>query len=823
MVNVTRWWKKKDIVFFAGVGPIQNECACALQFVPGMLHACVGGGSLSCMLALADLNATMAAVAGGKASGLLVHFLDQMGPPRDGCAGHPGIGGHAGMASMALEPLMTAMGWKTDDGAIDLMANLAPHPRLRLTPAALATMKAKIASDPLAATVAVQLAEYGAKLLDLPVVNCSLAGVEHSLLSQARSVLDRTYTLGLLFRLDGNASWARRAAREMLHVTADPTCESWNPKHFLDTAEMMHAVAIGYDWLFQAPPAILSVADRATIADGLATRGLHITAQNWELWPFTATINWNEVCNGGAIAASLALLDSPVPAHQALAAAVLKNATRNIRLSEMSSYGPDGAWSEGPTYWGYATKYSLVAIQMLKTATGSDTGLGLAPGFDRTGMWRIQNTGPLDKSFNFGDSDDNGADEFLVDFFGLASHHSGTSAVTAFWGRHIFNKTLRCPQAGCALALLDWPSPSLGSASDLDAQPTCKAYRFSDSGWDNKTALGYFRSDWRQSKCADWNRVARPDLSCKPRSPVDQPVWLAFKGGNGQANHNDLDAGSFVFEMEGHRWAIDLGSDSYGLPGYFTKSAAHGKRYSYYRKSSRGHNTLTFNGVDEQPGWCAQDENAVSSITEFNCSAEAPHALVDLTPTYAKAGGPKPPSPATVKVERGFSIVQNYSRIIIRDEWTADGAENVTWAMHFSAASDKHFSTETTVKLSMDRRLATLSSPAGATITATIHQPPSGQFAIVTPVILTPPNANPTGARAAGTLRKLVVVLDPKRVKGLTVSFAKPGTPPAPPIHVLARWGSDGVLSDAHQVTALQTANNKSTSMPRLKTVFEKY
>ena len=68
--------------------------------------------------------------------------------------------------------------------------------------------------------------------------------------AEARGVLDRTYTLGLLWRLDGNASWARRAVREMLHVTSDSSCTSWNPSHFLDTAEMMHAVAVGYDWLF---------------------------------------------------------------------------------------------------------------------------------------------------------------------------------------------------------------------------------------------------------------------------------------------------------------------------------------------------------------------------------------------------------------------------------------------------------------------------------------------------------------------------------------------------------------------------------------------
>ena len=134
-------------------------------------------------------------------------------------------------------------------------------------------------------------------------------------------------------------------------------------------------------------------------------------------------------------------------------------------------------------YWGYATKYTLVATQMLATATGarlpqhnrrpahfvalppihpclphivwtgSDTGLGAAPGLARTGIWRIHNTGavvgmfwssdrsaspnrylvllccccclgPLDKSFNWGDSDDDGADEFLVDFFGAHSFRS---------------------------------------------------------------------------------------------------------------------------------------------------------------------------------------------------------------------------------------------------------------------------------------------------------------------------------------------------------------------------------------------------------------
>ena len=162
-------------------------------------------------------------------------------------------------------------------------AALVPHPRLRLTPTGLAAMEAKIAADPVAANVAAQLAEYGETLLSAPVVNCTLTGVENSLLAQARAVLDRTYTLGMLYQLDSNATWAQRAIQEMLHVTVDPSCASWNPKHFLDTAEMMHAVAVGYDWLYLAPAGVFAVADRAKVEEGLATRGLQV--RNTPSWP----------------------------------------------------------------------------------------------------------------------------------------------------------------------------------------------------------------------------------------------------------------------------------------------------------------------------------------------------------------------------------------------------------------------------------------------------------------------------------------------------------------------------------------------------------
>lgn len=60
----------------------------------------------------------------------------------------------------------------------------------------------------------------------------------------------------MLWRLDNNATWAARAIKEMIHVTTDPACADWNPGHFLDVAEMMHAVAVGWDWLHDAPTSV---------------------------------------------------------------------------------------------------------------------------------------------------------------------------------------------------------------------------------------------------------------------------------------------------------------------------------------------------------------------------------------------------------------------------------------------------------------------------------------------------------------------------------------------------------------------------------------
>ena len=47
-------------------------------------------------------------------------------------------------------------------------------------------------------------------------------------------------------------------------------CSNWNPAHFLDVGEMTHAVAIGYDWLYD----VISEGDRAIIEEAALKFGL---------------------------------------------------------------------------------------------------------------------------------------------------------------------------------------------------------------------------------------------------------------------------------------------------------------------------------------------------------------------------------------------------------------------------------------------------------------------------------------------------------------------------------------------------------------------
>ena len=560
----------------------------------------------------------------------------------------------------------------------DVLATLRPgHPRLLLTDEQLAAAVTAAKTDPLRSAL-------HARIVDLATAELTSAPVKHvligpRLLDKSRTALSRVLTCSLAFRLTGDARFAERAKKELFNVAAFP---DWNPSHFLDVAEMSLAVAVGYDWLH----AKLSVDERATLKSALLKHGLALapdaynpagaTDKRVSRW-VTAHHNWNQVCNGGLLAAALALADE----EPALARTVIAGARRSLPLA-MAAYAPDGAYPEGPGYWGYGTSFNVIAIAILESALGSDFGLAAQPAFDRTALYRLHIQGTSGLAFNHADGGANiGAQ---AEYTWLAQRYNLTTALAH--SRSLLAaavETKRLPRSGDRLFALHaaWFPAAVttpGAPAPLDVQ------------FRGPAQLALFRSAWNDPKA----------------------LFLGFKAGGNGVNHSHLDLGSFVLDADGVRWAFDLGPDDYNLPGYFGA-----QRWTYFRLNNFSHNTLT-------PGSLLQAPKAEAPLTAFDSNPDRAYAVADLTATYP--GSAK-------KILRGVAFL-NRARVLVQDEVTALAANTpLTWRLM----------TEAKIKI-IDAHHAELTQ-SGKTLRAEILEPATAVFATASTRPTNPaekPNAN---------------------------------------------------------------------------------
>lgn len=442
------------------------------------------------------------------------------------------------------------------------------HPRLMVLDSDLAAVKQAIASDPLAKKWHEQTLREAEKMLDAAPIEHVLIGPR--LLDKSRTCLTRVSTLAGVYRLNGDKRFAQRAIKEMMTAAA---FADWNPKHFLDTAEMTAALGIGYDWLFD----VLSPQEKKTIHDAIVKLGLEegLKVYKADRWWTKATHNWNQVCNGGMTVGALAIADE----DPALSAQIINYAKNSIPRA-MKSFGPDGGWDEGPGYWGYTTHYTTFYLAALQTALGTDFEIKKTPGYADTGYFRMHFIGPTDRTFNYADAGDKGGSSFQMMWMGKALGHP-------LYAAHERSRS----DKGSIFHLLFWDGRESWPKAGF---PTAAIYKGVD--------VALMRSSWTDPNA----------------------FWVGFKGGNNKANHSHLDLGTFNLDALGQRWALDLGGDNYNLPGYFGK-----ERWTYYRLRTEGHNTLT---VDDEN----QDPAAKAPMIAFKGDSARSYAVADVTAAYGK-------------------------------------------------------------------------------------------------------------------------------------------------------------------------------------------
>jgi hypothetical protein len=364
------------------------------------------------------------------------------------------------------------------------------------------------------ALVCRRVIERAEALIDKETLPFNVIG--RRLLSTSRSALYRISTLSMAYRLTGEEKFLKRAEKELLAVCA---YESWNPSHYLDTAEMSLAVSIGYDWIGLN----LSDESKTAILNGLENKGLNqgLKPLSWK----KMKSNWGQVCRTGMIASALTLARHK-PQECAL---LLYDCIKSYPIC-MEMFAPNGSYPEGSGYWHYGVSYNVMGIAALEHALGSDFGLSELPGFWLTADYPNIVTGPTGLTLGYSDV--------------------GTrrSSMQCLWW---FAKKLNRPDLISEFELSAW------------RKPCNKDY----TGW--LPPLELFWMDDRKDIVFEkelpdiWYSDGIVPVVVQRKGKGDESIFVGLKGGSPSANHGHMDGGNFVIDMGGVRWAHELENENY--------------------------------------------------------------------------------------------------------------------------------------------------------------------------------------------------------------------------------------------------------------------
>jgi hypothetical protein len=329
------------------------------------------------------------------------------------------------------------------------------------------------------------------------------------------------------------------------------------------------------------------------------------------------------VRTGGLAVGAVAVLDI----EPELAGFVLE---QGLRFSEdnLPEFAPDGAWKEGPGYWGYTVQYLTFYMNSLQTALGTDYGYLKLHNIDKTAYFPIFGSS-AQGSFNIGDA--------------------GAGLVNA---PYIFYYAAQLKDGGLAQVRLD----------------QMKTYNWGGNAWD----LMYFRPEYAGGDTnLPFDKYFRYVEIASFRNSWTDPGALfgAIHGGDNAVPHGNLDCGTFVLDALGIRWAVDLGADAYELPNYFGTT-----RWTYYRCKGEGQNTIIIN---PQSGIPDQELTAFTTIERYETKDKGGLAVVNMTDAFGDA---------VKSAKRGLKMNDGRKSVTLRDEIEFKKASNdLWWFMHTKA------------------------------------------------------------------------------------------------------------------------------------------
>ncbi|HYE06996.1 MAG TPA: heparinase II/III family protein [Planctomycetota bacterium] len=503
-------------------------------------------------------------------------------------------------------------------GALD---RLVPgHPRLVLTTARIAAIKEQLRRDPEMRDAYDDVMRNADSAAARPVLSPTKDGT--TTIAISRQCVALVYTCGIAWHLTGRDAYAEAVRANILAACAfriwtDPRPDA---SFGMDTAEMLHAVAIAYDWLYERwTPDERAILRRAMIDFAFTPALRDFGVGGPPSWWVGSYINCTADHDAGLIIGALAIADE----EPAMARTILDHALNDI-VNPMRTYEPDGVWPEGPSYWHTTTFAVCDALSAMETALGSTLGIDAGTGLAGTGRYVVMTRSPGGIQANFGDSYDWIDLQGLPPLMWLARRYQRPEYAQA----QIETLRVRRNRAD-ARDLIWWPeTPPVARPWPLDA---------------------YF--------------AGRCDVASMRSGWDDDALFAWIKGGWNEVNHGHLDLGQFEVYALGKCWARDLGRDDYRLPGHHDDGQG-GRRWTWFRMGTQSHNVPMIDGAQQNVAASAQ-------IARWHEDPRSPFAIADLRAAYA---------PAATSAMRGLMLVERRA-VLVQDEIVLARPAGVTWSM----------------------------------------------------------------------------------------------------------------------------------------------
>lgn len=455
------------------------------------------------------------------------------------------------------------------------------------------------------------------------------------MLEMARDAFGRIFMCAYAYRFTGESRFLECAEDLLVQICSFP---DWNKQnHYLDTSTLTHAVAVGYDWLYDSlKPSTRELIEEVVFAYSLS--GCLTDAATY-IKPESA---WNTTVTSAMIMGAIAFHDVNPELCTTLLRAGIDGNDKGVR----ELLGTDGSDHMGTMYWRNFAQMEMLSISAMRGCFMTDFGVSDYIGYRNTPRWYLNLVGNTGRTFAFGDNDESSEtvptmlyfsvlhQDPSLPYFELALAEDGkvlTGGVRTEDGQAANMRTY-------PLVLL-WASKYEESEASLPQEKVFAATR-------GKQPIVVARTGW-----------AKDDH------------YLALKGGYAKMSHAHMDAGSFCYDAYGVRWATDPVQESYavlekamaelgnGNLGDYSQNSA---RWAAFRNNCRQHNTICVNDTDHSV-------TAQASFVSTHDDDSEIGGTLDLTGTLA----------GEVRTATRKAVIKNGSYLSITDYITAASGKEV--------------------------------------------------------------------------------------------------------------------------------------------------